>query len=196
MLVVIVVTGATAVYTAVFGPRARARRRLAAGTSTLEDNTIVTLTGTVRALATLEAPLSGTPCVAFVAVGVATHGGRYDERTRISTQEIVPFELVTDAGTVRVEATKAEIALEPRSLIPRKIDRQAKFLVAHGFDARMVRTSSFQQASISDGDKVAVQGLALIEQAPPSDAQGYRETERTIRLVAHESHPLTIGPAR
>jgi hypothetical protein len=191
-----VVGGATAVYTALYGPRARARKRLAAGTSTIEDHTIVTLTGIVRARTTLEAPLSGTPCVAFLALGVATHGGRYDERTPIAKQEIVPFELVTDDGVVLVDTASADIVHEPRSLIPRDIERQTKFLVEHGFDARMLRTSSFQQVAIADGDKIAVQGLALVEQVPPSDASGYRDTERTIRLVAHDSHPLTIGPAR
>jgi hypothetical protein len=113
----------------------------------------------------------------------------------ISTQELVPFELVMNDGVVRVEASTAELAHPPRSIIPRNVDREARFLVAHGFDARMVRTSSFQQVSIVDGDRVRVQGLALVEQAPPSDARGYRETDRVVRLVAYGSHPLTIGPA-
>lgn len=185
----------SAIYAAFYGPRARARKRLAVGSSTLEDHTVVTLTGKVRALSTLEAPLTGTPCVAFVAIGSATYGARYDEVHAISTQEMVPFELVTSNGVVLVEATTADIVHAPRTLIPRNVDQEAKFLVAHGFDARMVRTSSFQQAAIEDGDQVQVQGLALVEQAPPSDASGYRETERRVRLVAHGAHPLTIGPA-
>lgn len=195
MGVIAVVAGATAVYTALWGPRARARRRLAAGVSLIEDNTVVTLRGKVRAIGTVEAPLSGEPCVAFVAIGTVSGGEGDLHPDAIAAKQLVPFELVTEDGVVLVEATTADIVHPPRSLIPRNIDQEAKFLVAHGFDARLVRTSSFQQAAIEDGDSIQVQGLALVEQAPPTAANGYRETERRIRLVAHGTHPLTIGPA-
>jgi hypothetical protein len=192
-----VMTGAGALYSAVWSPRARARRRLAASAETpLDDGTVVTLTGTVRALAHVEAPISGTPCVAFLAWGMASRGSGDENPQRISTQHVLPFELVTAHGVVRVEAAALiEITHPTHAILPRDLDREAKFLVAHGFNAWLVGTSYFQQATISDGDTIRVQGLALVEHAPPSDAHGYRETERSIRLVAHGEHPLTIGPA-
>lgn len=189
-----VVAATTAVYTALWGPRARARKRLAAGTSKIEDNTIVTLTGTVRAIETLRAPLTGVDCVAYVAAGKIL-GGRHDPDIPMATQEMVPFELVTSDGVVRVEVGTVEIVHPLLPMIPRKVDLEAKFLVAHGFAAANVRNSGFEQAVIVEGDKIRVQGLALVEHAPPSDASGYRDTERRIRLVAHGAHPLTIGPA-
>jgi hypothetical protein len=190
-----VVVAATTLYTALWGPRARARKRLAAGTSTIEDHTIVTLTGKVRAIETLRAPLSGAECVAFVAYGKIL-GGQYENDIPFVTQEMVPFDLETKDGVVRVEVGALEIVLPALTLIPRKIDLEAKFLVAHGFDASLIRGSGFQQTVVTHGDRICVQGLALVEQAPPSDATGYRETTRVIRLVAHEGHPLTIGPPR
>lgn len=186
---------ARALYTLVWGPSAVARRRLRSGVPTLVDGAVATVTGVVRMLGTLEAPLDGAPCVAYVAWGKVSGGPQDMYAETIRTQELVPFELVTGDGVVRVEASTVDIANATHSIIPRKVDREAKFLVAHGFDARLVRTSSFQQAVIAAGDKVRVHGLVLVEQAPPSDASGYRETERHVRIVAHGAHPLTVGPA-
>jgi hypothetical protein len=193
--VVGVVAACTAVYAALWGPRARARKRLAAGTSRIEDNTIVTLTGKVRAIETMRAPLSGEECVAYVAAGRIL-GGRYENDIPMASQEMVPFDLVTSDGVVRIEVGVVEIVLPTIPRIPRKIDLEAKFLVAHGFEATQVRGSGFEQCVIVDGDTIKVQGLALVEHAPPSNEKGYRDTERRIRLVAHGAHPLTIGPAR
>lgn len=196
LAVIGLVAACSAFYGALWGAGARARRRLARGASTIADHTIVTLTGKVRAITTLRAPLSGVDCVAFVARGKVFTGLSPNDHIPIITQEMVPFELVTSDGIVRVDVGAIEIVVSTTPLIPRNVDLEARFLVAHGYPASEVRTAGFEQVAIVEGDSVRVQGLAMIEQVAPTDAMGYRETDRRIRLVAHDAHPLTIGPAR
>jgi hypothetical protein len=114
---------------------------------------------------------------------------------KIVMQQMIAFDLVTADGVVRIDGASADLAHPMRANVPRRPDREAEFLVAHKFKRELVSTSHFQEAVVCDGDAIRVQGLAVVEQAPPSDAQGYRDNERSIRIVAHDAHPLTIGPA-
>lgn len=67
-------------------------------------------------------------------------------------------------------------------------------MTRHGHSAELTRNSGFEEAAIAVGDRIRVQGLALIE-ARPLTEQGYRGGATQIRLVAHPAHPLTIGRA-
>jgi hypothetical protein len=64
----------------------------------------------------------------------------------------------------------------------------------HGHPAELVRDGGFEEATIAVGDRIRLQGLALIEARPLAE-QGYRGGATQIRIVAHPAHPLTIGRA-
>jgi hypothetical protein len=199
-----VVAGFGAIGNALWGPRARARKRLDRGErTTIADREIVTLTGVVRARGELlEAPLTGTPCVLYEAVGrvysaVANRNSR-DLEAEVFEQKLVPFELETADAIVLVECETAEVELPRLPCIPRRIDRERTFLLERGQSAETIRYAGFDELRIIPGDKIRVQGMAIIEVDPGSGSErGYREdAARRIRLVPHADHPLTIGRAR
>lgn len=189
-----------AVGNALWGPRAQARRRLREGSAKLADREVVTLTGTVREAGDLlEAPLSGRRCVLYQAIGHVKElqsGDRYAKSIgEIVEHEMVAFDLDIGDAVVRVEGNAAELELPPIPLMPRKLEREVGLFQRHGYQAALTRTSSCGEVVVVPGDRVAVQGMAIIELDPSSpDERGYRENApRKIRLVAHEAHPLTIG---
>jgi hypothetical protein len=59
------------------------------------------------------------------------------------------------------------------------------------YDAPVV-VAGFHEAVIAIGDRIRVQGLALVEEHAAGE-QLYREGPRRIRIIAHPAHPLTIG---
>lgn len=195
-----VVVAVGAVTNALWGPRAQARKRLARGTSAIADRQIVTLTGTVRAVGELlVAPLSGKRCVVYQSTGQL-----FDYSARFKTvidqfadDAMVPFVLETTAGSVLVDATRPDLELPSYPLIPRNLEREISFLAAHD-RPRSVRDMGFEEVVVEPGDRVAVQGMVMIEADPSSAAdRGYRDdAPRKIRLIAHANHPLTIGRPR
>lgn len=199
-----VVAGFGAVGNALWGPRARARKRLDSGKrTTIADREIVTLTGIVRARGELiEAPLTGTPCVLYEAVGRIysgiAHRNHRDLEAEVVEQKLVPFELETADGVVLVECETAEVELPRLPCIPRRMDRERTFLLERGQSAEQLRYAGFDELRIIPGDRIRVQGMAIVEQDPGAgDERGYREdAPRRIRLVPHAEHPLTIGRAR
>jgi hypothetical protein len=206
-LVAALFAGIGAIGNALWGPRAQARKRLDAGkTTTIVDREIVTLTGIVRALGELlEAPLSGKQCVLYAAFGrvIETKGATLTSRAQttllasVTEVKLVPFELETPDGIVRIDEEAVEIEIPPDPLIPRKIERERQFLLAHGQTGELVRGSSFEELALVPGTKIRVQGMAIVELDPaPGGERGYREDARRIRLVPHENHPLTIGRPR
>lgn len=198
------VAAAGAVGNALWGPRARARKRLdAAKRTTIADHEIVTLTGVVRAIGgMLEAPLTGIACVLYEAVG-RVYGEKVGRNARdveatVIEQNLVPFDLETAEGLVRVEAARAEVEMPRIPCIPRRIDRERTFLLEHGQSVEMIRYAGFDELRIVPGDKIRVQGMAIIDADPSATTEsGYRDGgPRRIRLVPHADHPLTIGRAR
>jgi hypothetical protein len=200
----LIVGGAGAIGNALWGPRARARKRLDAGKrTTIADREIVTLTGVVRARGELlEAPLTGAPCVLYEAVGrvysAFADRNHREVEAEVVEQKLVPFELETADGIVLVEAESAEVELPRIPCIPRKIDRERTFLLERGQSAEQIRYAGFDELRIVPGDRIRVQGMAIVELDPGDGAErGYRENApRRIRLVPHAEHPLTIGRAR
>lgn len=199
-----VVAGVGAVGNALWGPRARARKRLdAAKRTTIADREIVTLTGVVRSAGELlVAPLTGIECVLYESAGrvygeLVARNSR-DVMAEVLEQKLVAFVLETAEGMVRVEAETAEVELPRIPCIPRKLDRERTFLLAHAQSAEQIRYAGFDELRIIPGDKIRVQGMAIVELDPGDGAErGYRENApRRIRLVPHAEHPLTIGRAR
>lgn len=193
------VAGMGAVVHSLWGPRARARKRLDRGQTALEDGAIVTLTGVVRAIGdTLVAPLSGKPCVLYDASGrIMGASGRVDDViANIHERNMLPFELVTADGVVRVDGESADTDLPEFPLIPRKLEREIAFMSAHEQSPEYVRHSSFYELRLEVGMKIRVQGRVVVELDPTAPEGGYRDGSRKVRLVAHAGHPLTIGRAR
>jgi hypothetical protein len=183
---------------ALWGPRAQARRRLRAGSAALVDHTIATVTGEVRRPAvSLFAPLSGRPCVCF-AVSGRFRGPDYKKvLAEIGERGATPFELALgDGSIVLIDAADVELAVAARPLIPRSLDREAAFAARHGHKGAALRWASFDEAVVEAGDRIAVQGLVVVDERPATTETGYREAGRALRVVAHPAHPLTIGPAR
>ena len=180
------------------GPQARARRRLVGGTSMIADRSIVTLTGTVHsAAAPLIAPLSGCPCVAYHSVATLYDIGPRHRRMIATIEEhrLTGFELELQHGIiVMIEGDRADFVEHPSPIIPRDLHAEQRFVTRHGHPAELARNSGFEEATIAVGDRVRVQGLALIE-AHPLAEQGYSDSVTQIRIVAHAAHPLTIGRA-
>jgi hypothetical protein len=170
--------------------------RLAQATTAIGDREVVTVEGTVCAPSTpLTAPLSGRSCVAYHAVAKLY---RVEARTTtllgtIDEHRLVPFDLESaGGGTVTIDGDRAELAELPRPLIPRKLDLERSFLGRHRQPAELARRSGFEEAVIAIGDRIRVQGLALVESHEVRE-QLYRDDARRTRIVAHPAHPLTIG---
>lgn len=179
--------------------RTRARR-LAQGTTAIADREVVTVEGTVCApAAPLTAPLSGRSCVAYHAVATLyrVQAGKRIPPGGIGTLDenrLTPFDLeITRGGeTVTIDGDRAEFAELPRPLIPRKLDLEQSFVARHGQPAALARDSGFEEVVIAVGDRIRVQGLALVE-AHDAGERLYRNGVRRVRIVAHPGHPLMIG---
>jgi hypothetical protein len=199
VLVFAIVSGAAAVANRLWGPRAQARRRLRAGSAAIADRSIVTVTGTVRPPAKpLIAPLSGKSCVTYEALGRLYEGkGRQREPyATLDARAMIPFELDVDGQIITIDGTAAELEMRPGVIIPRKLDLEIAFVIAGGYPRKYVPHGDFEEAAIEAGDKISVQGMAIVE-TDVTVEQGYRgDGARKVRIVAHEDHPLTIGEAR
>jgi hypothetical protein len=176
--------------------RSAARQRMAGAQAVLADNTVVTLTGTVRSNGKLlTAPLSGTPCVLHRSTIRMFQGKRrrrmlVAERTRC---EMVPFELETRGGKVIVVGDRADVTIRPGPIIPRQLDRDRAFMRGLGLDGD-IRSAGFDEVVIEPGMTVAVYGVARFEATPDVGESGFRDEVRTVRLAGDDQHPLTIGP--
>jgi len=159
--------------------RPRARRRN--GTVTIVDRQRVTLTGTVRPTgALLVAPLSGKPCVAYEARALMGELlGEVVERRMIS------FELETGAGVLIVDGIEADLVVPRDPLIPRQLDRETAFLVAHVGGALDLESTSFEERRIEAGREVAIQGVIVVGSTPAR-----------MRIVGPAPDWLVIGPPR
>jgi hypothetical protein len=180
-----------AAVTGIWGPRARARRRLAHGVKRLAEGEVVTLVGRVHPIGDLvEAPLSGRACIAYDVAYITQRGAN---PTAIHERSMTSFELVTTDGRVLVERTEhLDIALPMIPVIPRKLGREQRFLDARGRSRGDAANSTAEEAIVEPGDRIAVQGVPVLDPLHHGD-HGYRDAPTRIRLIAHAQHPLTIG---
>ncbi|MGN6107673.1 MAG: hypothetical protein ACTHU0_21365 [Kofleriaceae bacterium] len=172
--------------------RRRQRMRVKSPTPLVEGE-LATVAGVVRAVGPLlTAPLSGREVVLYEASAMLPHDGELVQR------EISSFELETAEGIVLIDDAAAELAFEPRSLIPRQIDREIAFVVASGRPRSATRTAEFAETAIAPGDRIVVQGLVVVEHDHASvEERGYREgSPARLRLVGRPGGPLKIGEAR
>ena len=183
----------------VFGPRARRSaitRRLRSGSLTLADGAIVTVIGTIRETANLvEAPLSARQCVVVHATAELPEVDRTGagEYVVLATRLMVPFELDTPAGIVLVDGTHADVDIKPQSIPRRSLERERAFMVAHKRGPEIAPVATFGEVVLVPGMRVAVHGVAVIENVEHGE-RGYRDAPPTrTRIVAHADYALAIG---
>lgn len=195
LLGIAVVSGLAALLNALYGPRARARKRLREAPRELTDGTVVTLTGVVRAKGEtlLTAPLSGKQVVAFSSMAriYEYHGRTKKVIDHVAQHQFVEFILDTKDGPVSVDATSVEIEVPPEPIIPRKIEREQAYLEQCGYGEKAARNAGFDEAVILPGMKVSVHGAVRVEVT--QGEAGYRETGKRIVLAPPPGLPLTIG---
>lgn len=182
------------VHTALYGPRAQARKRLRGASRDLVDGAVVTLTGKVIAKTKrVEAPLSGREGVAYAASArIYTSVGRMPGQRSAEVVEtmMVEFELQTNDDVVLVLGEEPQIALPGAPLIPRRLDREQRFLRIHGYAAVNAQAAGFDEVVIEPGMKISVHGVVRIEPVASAD---YRATATRIVVSGDPAHPLTIG---
>lgn len=195
LIIVAIGSVVATIHHALFGPRAQARKRLKQASRELTDGAVVTLTGKVVAKTkVIQGPLSGREGVAFSACAriYATRGrmGSGDIAHEIVDAMMVEFELDTQDGKIVVLDSKLVVEFPPEPIIPRKIEREQRFLLDHGHDVN-AGDAGFDEVIIRPGMKVSVHGAVHVEAAPGESS--YRETGKRIVLTAPPGHPLTIG---
>ncbi len=156
----------------------------------------MTVIGTIRETTNLvEAPLSARKCVVVHATAGLPEIDRTGtgENVVLATRLMVPFELDTPAGIVLVDGTDADVDIKPESIPMRSRERERAFLVAHKRGPEIAPVATFGEVVIVPGMRVAVHGVALIENVEQGE-RGYRDAPPTrTRIVAHADYPLAIG---
>ena len=182
--------------------RHRARRELLskpALESSTTDGDVVRVTGVVRAIETLTAPLSRRDCVVyrsridvrnFVFRGAARRGQR-------ETIHVAPFVIDRGAeGMVLVDGSHALLDLPPVKLDDNDQMGREQFLLTHGIPIREAVRARFEETIVAPGMTVSVAGLVMLDAADESSAaeRHFREAPPpALRLTGNADHPLAIG---
>ncbi len=182
--------------------RRRARKELlalpalASGTP---DGAQVKITGGVRAIEPLTAPLSGRACVVFRArAEIPTAGGAsYPApiQKRFEHFELSPFAIDrgTD-GTVIVDGSHALLDLPAvTDTIPELCET---FLVGRGLSVRDASSARFEETIVEAGMTITVTGLLQHDVAtePTAAERDFRADHApALRLTGNAEHPLAIG---
>ena len=171
----------------------------AAANASIENQAVVTVTGTVRIIGEpLISPLSARRCVMFESYANLYEWPKEDDSegapdndetkrvlsAQLSRRRMVPFELVTGIGTVLVDGTEADLELAPTPVFPRRPEREALFLREHERDERLIENATFEEITVDPDELISVDGLAIVE------------SPTKIRLVADGDTPLMIGVPR
>jgi hypothetical protein len=189
-VVAVVALGALATAVAAGRRRSAIRARMRAAPKQIEDNAVVTLTGTVKVIGEpLVAPLSGTPCVAYRA-SARSFSGRTVDQQHVEIA-MTPFLLVTSSGEILIDGDRCELPMRPGPIIPRKIEREQGFLNRNGITAD-AKSAGFDEVAIAPAMRVSVYGIARTEVSQGTGETSFREAPRLVRLSGDEAHPLTI----
>lgn len=170
-------------------PRAKVHEALAS----VRDGDFVQLTGKLQpATEALAAALSGTPCVAYVAVAQVWHSKKIPQLiAEIREAKAQPLVLVVKDGEVTLDGDcELEWPTAPPS--PRAPDREAAFLASRKLE-RYLKFTEFQEGVVRSSDQVWVRGIAVRDQG---GEHGYRDAPVRTRLVASPDRPLMIGRPR
>lgn len=173
----------------------RAAQLLAAGPPELADGDIVTLTGTVKPIESLAAPVSQRSCVAFriyVRMGAAW----------LTEVKMTRFVLETTHGEVTVEPFQSgdvQLAVPADAVRPQDATQNAaatEFLKRRGRRSYEIDAAKYEEQIVAPDARVAVHGVIHVELAAPELGveTGFRDVARRLRLIGTSAHPLAIGP--
>jgi E3 ubiquitin ligase len=186
----------------------RLKRRLRAARvwkiGELPESTLGRVIGKAEAIdQALAAPLTGRPCVCYVAT-VEQRGTASDYwKTIISESRGVTFRLVDDTGHAIVDPTSAKIALtfddnKWSGISQDATEAEEAFLAKHGHGSQgwvFNKSLRYHEAVIELGETVAVLGSGVREFDPTAlPPEGYRSPPRTrLRLTSSARYPLIIS---
>lgn len=182
--------------------RRRARRELRSRPvleATTADGAVVRVTGVVRAIEPVIAPLSGRPCVVYRSRVDATSWlfRREARRGRHEVLRMSAFELDRGAeGTVLVDGSHALLDLPSVALGDGDRSRREQFLLSHGMPIREVTRARFEETIVEPGMTVSVAGLVMLDAAeePSVVERHFREAPPpALRLTGNAEHPLAIS---
>jgi hypothetical protein len=161
------------------------------------EGDVVRVTGIVRPIDSLIAPLSGRSCVMYRSrVDNANVFGTQTWDVRIASS-ITPFYLDREDGDpVRVDGQAiVELGGVPIS----DPDRKRQFLLSQGVTRRERGWPRFEEVIVEAGMQVSIVGLMSIDdtQSPSPAERGFRDPQPSmVRLIGDPTHPLIIGPAK
>lgn len=162
------------------------------------DGAVVRVTGVVRAIEPLTAPLSGRACVIYRSRVDATTWmfRREARRGRHESIRMSPFVIDRGAeGTVLVDGTHALLDL-PALKLEDDHERREQFLLANGVPIREAGRARFEETILEPGMTVSVAGLIMLDIAdePSAIERHFREAPPPVlRLTGNAEHPLAIG---
>lgn len=161
-----------------------------------QDGQVVRVVGVVEAEATVEAPISGRPCVAWrVKVEEkqrSNNGTRWD--TVIDDHDEVAFSVVEGDARALVRPLRVHAVLEQdghatSGFLDDATPRLEAFLAARGRSSTGLvfnRTMRYREGVVEPGELVAVVATARWERDPdrgPRAGDGYRDAKLPQRLV-------------
>ena len=170
----------------------------------LPESTLGRVVGKAEAIENvLEGPLSGRPCLCYVAIVEERWEASNNWRTVIEESRGVNFRLVDETGHAIVDPTNAKIALtfddnKWSGISQDATEAEEAFLAKHGRDSKgwvFNKALRYHEAVIELGETVAVLGSGVREfdpTAPPPE--GYRSPPPTrLRLTSSARYPLVIS---
>ena len=196
-----VTAGVVALLSRAFTPERKWRRKLRRAKLTpiaeLREDTVARIVGTVRALGpTLIAPLSGRPCVGFLAT--ARRRDAQTDYVAARGSNMVPFVVEDATGRALVVATDAQLALVMsqtvrRQLVSDLLADELRFVLVHG--ARLDGQLDLEEGILQVGDQVAVLGSGTREPDPDAtDEADYRSAGATrLCMTSSRRFPLVIS---
>ena len=185
--------------------RRRLRAAAPAKISELREGLHCRIAGTVRTLeqGSLEAPLCGLPCVAYLLEVVqhqATESG-VEHDLVVYDRRAVPFLLVEGDHRAVIDPSFAQILLksshEMKARFPHELNARARAVLEKhapmrsGWPGRF----TFRESIVEVGDRISIAGVGRREADPHgSGERGYREDiQQRLRFVGSQKLPLLIG---
>jgi len=170
-------------------PRPKVRETLASAA----DGEFVELTGWIQATEeALTAVLSGTPCVAYVAIARVWHSKQIPQLVAEECEmKLVPLVVAMTDGEVTIDDS-CRVECPTAALSPRAPEREAAFLASRKLE-RYLKSTEFEEGVVRSGDQIWVRGVVVRDR---SGEHGYRDSPERTRLVAGPKRPLAIGRPR
>jgi len=156
------------------------------------------IVGTVRALDTCAAPITGRACVYWQVIVSAYQPSKDSDgndtsgyQSVLSRGEGSPF-LVEDAsGRALVDPQDATVSLV-HDVRDTGDERTSMFLARHGVSAAG-QNLRYSEAVIAPGEVIAVAGAGVREPDPEAAGGGYRDAPTRLRIAASPRVPLLIS---